>query len=161
MPIRPDLRQFYTPAAGWPAVRSRTLERAGGKFDERGKYLGGAKCEQCGKPDRESVETVTRPYGDSTAMFWRVAGTDWQGIIGGRKMFVATSHFSAPYFAGRTRIVAVVLTCAHLDHNSANNAPDNVFAWCQWCHLHHDAPQHKLTRCVRKDAARPLLQEAV
>lgn len=28
----------------------------------------------------------------------------------------------------------VVLTIAHLDHNPANNAPENLRAWCQRCH---------------------------
>jgi len=39
MPIRPDLRQYYKPPV-WAAVRCRILERAGGKFDAAGKYLG-------------------------------------------------------------------------------------------------------------------------
>ena len=34
----------------------------------------------------------------------------------------------------------VVLTIAHLDHNPANNAPENLRAWCQRCHNKFDAP---------------------
>jgi hypothetical protein len=54
MPIRPDLRQHY--GSVWQSVRARILERAGGKFDKKGKYLGGARCEQCKVPDQQRVE---------------------------------------------------------------------------------------------------------
>ena len=36
----------------------------------------------------------------------------------------------------------VVLTVAHLDHDTTNNKPDNLRAMCQCCHLTHDAKQH-------------------
>lgn len=38
----------------------------------------------------------------------------------------------------------VVLTTAHLDHNPANCADDNLQALCQHCHLCHDAALHAL-----------------
>jgi hypothetical protein len=50
--------------------------------------------------------------------------------------------------------------CAHLDHNVENNADSNLAWLCRFCHLTHDAGQHRETRSIRKDAARPLLQEA-
>ena len=40
----------------------------------------------------------------------------------------------------------VVLTIAHLDHDVTNNAPGNLRAWCQRCHLTYDAPHHVETR---------------
>jgi len=42
--------------------------------------------------------------------------------------------------------VKVVLTCAHLDHNPANNDESNLRALCQKCHLRHDQPQHAASR---------------
>ena len=33
----------------------------------------------------------------------------------------------------------VVLTIAHLDQQPENNDPSNLRAWCQRCHLRHDA----------------------
>jgi hypothetical protein len=50
MPIRPDLRWFYRRPA-WKAARLRVLARAGGRFTLLGEYLGGAKCEECGRED--------------------------------------------------------------------------------------------------------------
>lgn len=38
--------------------------------------------------------------------------------------------------------IKVVLTVAHLDHDPANNADENLAALCQRCHLMHDAKQH-------------------
>lgn len=38
--------------------------------------------------------------------------------------------------------IMIVLTIAHLDHDTANNADDNLLALCQRCHLHHDREHH-------------------
>jgi len=36
----------------------------------------------------------------------------------------------------------VVLTVAHLDHDTWNNADENLAALCQRCHLNHDHDLH-------------------
>jgi 5-methylcytosine-specific restriction endonuclease McrA len=36
----------------------------------------------------------------------------------------------------------VVLTVAHVDQQPENNAPTNLAAWCQRCHLNHDRPHN-------------------
>lgn len=40
----------------------------------------------------------------------------------------------------------VVLTVAHIDHDRNNNRFSNLAAWCQRCHLGHDAKQHAFNR---------------
>lgn len=40
------------------------------------------------------------------------------------------------------KIVKIVLTCAHLDHDPTHNDDSNLAALCQACHLRHDAQQH-------------------
>lgn len=40
------------------------------------------------------------------------------------------------------RVVEVVLTCAHIDHDVTNNDPDNLAVWCQLHHLRHDIGLH-------------------
>lgn len=46
VPIRKELLPLYrTPE--YLAARDRVRKRAGGSFDEGGRYLGGAHCEQC------------------------------------------------------------------------------------------------------------------
>lgn len=53
----------------------------------------------------------------------------------------------------------VILTVAHLDHDTANNTDGNLMALCQRCHLQYDAAHHaenaKATRAAKKaDAQR-------
>ena len=40
------------------------------------------------------------------------------------------------------RLLRIVLTIAHLDHDITNNTPDNLAALCQRCHLQHDQAHH-------------------
>lgn len=53
----------------------------------------------------------------------------------------------------------VILTTAHFDHNKDNNnyhpedktaSSNNLFHWCQRCHLTHDAKQHADNRRKNK-----------
>jgi len=46
----------------------------------------------------------------------------------------------------------VALTVAHLDHTPEHNAPGNLRAMCQRCHLAYDRGQHARTRRARKAA---------
>ncbi len=40
----------------------------------------------------------------------------------------------------------VVLACAHLNHDPTHNAPWNLKALCQRCHLIHDQAEHQRRR---------------
>ncbi len=46
--------------------------------------------------------------------------------------------------------IKVVLTIAHLDHNTQNNSDDNLKALCQKCHLNYDKDFHKTNRKNKK-----------
>lgn len=46
------------------------------------------------------------------------------------------------YFPVPTRIVGIVLTIAHLNHDPTDNRDENLRALCQWCHLDHDRRFH-------------------
>lgn len=50
------------------------------------------------------------------------------------------------------RIVLVVITTGHLDHQPENCDPENLRAWCQRCHLHYDRHHHAETRRRRRAA---------
>ena len=135
MPIRKDLRHLYR-TAEYKAARARVVERAGNR------------CEQCGKPNGEKVETVTYNI-DGPAMFWRSAGSGWIDHTGRANALPA----GWPWIS----IIRVVCTCAHLNHTAGDDRDENLKFLCQWCHLNLDKPQHKITRSIRKDQARPLL----
>lgn len=44
----------------------------------------------------------------------------------------------------------VVITVAHLDHDTTNSDPSNLRAWCQRCHLTYDVAHHWETRRKKK-----------
>ncbi|MGE5569819.1 MAG: hypothetical protein ACM3S5_12345 [Rhodospirillales bacterium] len=143
MPIRPELRHFYR-GPHWQTTRERILKRAGNK------------CEQCRKPNGKMVFTVCC----GSTMYWaRVGSSRWRNHRGAVTP-VRTILRAIP--TRKPRMIRVVLTIAHLDHTPGHDDDNNLRAWCQWCHLHHDQPHHIETRAatrVRKlDAARPLLQ---
>lgn len=52
------------------------------------------------------------------------------------------------------KLIKIVLTIAHLDHNPQNNNPNNLRALCQKCHLNYDLEHHKESR--RKNKKLPL-----
>lgn len=57
-------------------------------------------------------------------------------------------------FGPYPKIITIVLTVAHLDHNPGNNDESNLAALCQRCHLTHDRPEHiknaKVTRRAKR-----------
>jgi hypothetical protein len=42
------------------------------------------------------------------------------------------------------------LTVAHLNHDTTDNRPENLAAWCAPCHLRYDAQHHAETRKRKK-----------
>lgn len=56
-------------------------------------------------------------------------------------------------FGEYPKIIRVVLTTAHLDHDPANCALDNLRYWCQLHHLRYDAPRKARERRERNKRA--------
>lgn len=54
------------------------------------------------------------------------------------------------------RIIKIVLTIAHLDHDVSNNDDSNLAALCQLHHLRHDIKQHKKNSRETRDKKRGL-----
>lgn len=107
----------------WPIIRQRVLER-----DSH-------KCKQCGAPQHVHIMRSTiDPF------YWcmddpRTGGCrTWEGDL--------YKWSEAPEEYDTSRMIYVVLTVAHLDHNPQNNADDNLATLCQRCHLVWDKDQH-------------------
>jgi hypothetical protein len=136
MPIRPEFRRFYRGKA-WQLVRERIRARALNS------------CEACG------VRNHTRVYRRGGWWFDDVAH-HWRGPDG---------SFTFPPRGLRRRFVRIVCTISHTNHTPGDDYDDNLRFLCQWCHLNHDRRMHLAnssnTRKTKKDAGRPLLQEAV
>lgn len=53
-------------------------------------------------------------------------------------------------FGEYPKIIRIILTCAHLDHNVKNNADDNLMALCQLCHNRHDVEYRTRNRAMSR-----------
>lgn len=121
MPIRPDQMWFYP--IDWKELSSEIrFKRAG------------SCCERCRRPHRHLIVHLgDGRWWDSVASAWRDGD--------GRRRRQRPGHV-----LDRARTTYVVLACAHLDHNPGNNAPRNLAALCQRCHMLHDADEHRWQR---------------
>jgi len=153
MPIRPDLKKFYS-GPEWAATRRRILERAG------------HACEQCGKKAGHRVYVFSR----QGMQFWTYGGffiyhwtrcSDREHFTT-RELMVMFPDLWRPdpdddHIHLNMRLTRCVLTIAHLNHQAGDDRDENLKALCQWCHLNYDKPHHAETRATRKDGGRPLL----
>jgi hypothetical protein len=117
MPTRKEFRHFYT-GKEWEATRKRILERAG------------YKCEQCGKRDREVVETITGHALNDPVMYWRATSCGWRTWLGERAPRIVGASLRAG-IGGKIRTILVVLSVCHVNHVSGDDRDDNLKAWCQ------------------------------
>lgn len=83
------------------------------------------------------------------------ARADWQcecrgecGLHRGRRC--KERHGQSAQWAGGT----VILTTAHLDHDPANCADDNLKAMCQRCHNRYDMPYRRMNAANTRDRKR-------
>jgi hypothetical protein len=107
----------------WERIRERVLLRA----NER--------CEECG------VDNYAVGSRDTSGVFF-----DRNDIaeMGPDELF---ELFNTP----EPKPIKIVLTVAHLDHNTHNNRMSNLRAWCQRCHLAYDLEHHvKNARATRE-----------
>jgi len=118
MPIKPENRGRYP--ADWPEIRERILARAGRRCEWPGC---GAWHRALGYWRGERFVYLPRAL--------REAGVD-------RPCTIAAVD-------GPLKIIRIILTIAHLDHQPENCDPANLRAWCQRHHLAYDAEHHART----------------
>jgi hypothetical protein len=127
MPVRKDLRPLYGPPADWRALSDRVrFVRAGGR------------CERCRRPHGADVTCL--PDGrwhDAAVQLWR----DGAGIPVDRPANVELLL---------ARVTRVVLATCHREHDPRLIDDADLAAWCQRCHLIHDAPHHRMQRWLRR-----------
>lgn len=116
----------------WQAIRKQVQERAGDK------------CEGCGVANH--------------AVGARDRRGDWhdQDSIDNMNSDVGYSMFGE-----YPKIIRIVCTTAHLDHNPGNNDLDNLKFWCQACHNRYDSPMRVRNAALTRQAKREKIQPAL
>lgn len=119
MPIRREHRFFYP--IDWRELPAVTrFGRAKGH------------CEGCGRPHGQMVFHL----GDGR--WWDAEEGAWRDGHGQP----LTTPPMPEELPTRLRTTRVVLATAHRNHDTADNRPANLAAWCQRCHMIHDRPEH-------------------
>lgn len=129
MPILPENRDRYPD--NWDEIRGEILRRASNR------------CEFC---KAENHSEIWRGEGDDagTYMDWRC----WVYREDNGEWVRWAYKESGPY--NKERLVKVVLTIAHLDHQPEHNEPENLRALCQQCHNRYDVQHRQQTRRRRR-----------
>lgn len=144
MPIRPENQNRYP--KDWPAISASIRRRAGNRCEECGveNYALGGRLADCTWCPAQPTGTGNGPRGLS----WPAPGDQ--------------SWCTAPHETLRLRIVRIVLTVAHLNHQPEDCRPDNLRCWCQRCHNRYDAAERRRgiqSRARAKAAVADLFRE--
>ncbi|MDT0188595.1 hypothetical protein ABEV34_14430 [Methylorubrum rhodesianum] len=123
MPIRREHRFFYP--IDWRELSSVIrFGRAKGR------------CECCRRPHGRTVFHL----GDGR--WWDDEAASWRDGTGG----LICIEIGAADVLGEIRSTRVVLATGHRNHDTADNSPSNLAAWCQRCHMLHDRSEHQRRR---------------
>lgn len=99
----------------WKEIRAIILERA--------KHC----CEQCGVANY--------------AVGARDKRDEWHDE---KSIHHMNSDYGYSLFGEFPKMVKIILTISHTDHDITNNEHSNLHALCQRCHLRHDAKHHAI-----------------
>lgn len=105
----------------WKTISAQVREEAGNR------------CEWC------QVPNGARGARDTHGQWWDESQIDELSAYNARTIFGIELW-------GRVKILRIVLTVAHLDHDHTNHERSNLAALCQRCHLSYDRKQHAETR---------------
>jgi len=119
----------------------------------------GQRCKWCAVPNGAWIVRWTDKEGDGYTVYTHAENMKdgsyhaWNEDEGG--LCSEIDEFVPELGDGKP--IKVVLTVAHLDHDTANNTDENLAALCQKCHLTYDAKQHaahaKVTRARKRSEA--------
>jgi hypothetical protein len=126
MPIRPERMALYPGGSirspEWRAIRKRIGERSG------------LKCETCGAPHMEVIARGS--YNGRDAYLVLSTGEVFCAETGLKMAEIRLSDFNA------RRVLKIVLTVAHLNHDETCTDEEQMAHLCQRHHLRLDAKHH-------------------
>jgi hypothetical protein len=137
MPIKPENRGLYP--ADWKQISIAAKERAGWR---------------CAHPG-----CTARQYsvGRWLADIW-TPHVDYAESYGQARQYAAEYAFflfgDGPAPKGEAKVIVIVLTVAHLNHDPGDCRPENLAAMCQRHHLAYDQQHHNETAYATRMAKR-------
>lgn len=129
MPIRPENKARYP--KDWPSISARIRQRADNRCQDCGvkNYRLGGRDPKGDWHDASRLGTCPKPFPDPGVYSWCKGWPE------------------------QLRIVRIVLTVAHLDHQPENCADENLKALCQRCHNRYDMAERRRGTQERARAA--------
>ncbi len=118
----------------WKEIREQILLRAGGKI--RDPRIG-ARCEQCGV---RNYAVGHRKKGVFTPARGNVFYDCYQYAVSYSYARRIANKHNIWYGDTEPKLIVIVLTTSHKDHDVNNNELSNLLALCQQCHNRHDIP---------------------
>jgi hypothetical protein len=130
MPIKPENKALYP--ADWPAISEAAKEAAGWACQHPG-------CTAMHLDVGEWMGEHWKRY-DSGA-YMKPDSYTWARQKAAEQQWARYGDDPG----SPNKVIVIVLTVAHLDHDPTNCAPENLRAWCQRHHLRYDAKHHAET----------------
>jgi 5-methylcytosine-specific restriction endonuclease McrA len=130
MPVRPENRDRYP--ADWPAIAAAIRARAGNRCEACG-----VRNQALGGRTRDGTFLPALPRDCSGR---RPAPGEWAWCGRGFR----TEHL---------RVIRIVLTVVHLNHQPEDCRPENLRALCQRCHNRYDRAERRRGMRARARAA--------
>lgn len=135
MPIKPENKSLYP--KNWKEIVANVRERSGDR------------CEWEGCNCKNGADGVRYPDGRFEEIPPPFPEVDPHGTWFDRDFWEV----------GGAKLIHVVLTTAHLDHDPTNSDLSNLRHWCQYHHLRYDAKHHaetaRTTRRTRELQTQP------
>ncbi|WP_341909620.1 hypothetical protein [Ferrovibrio terrae] len=116
MPIKPENRSRYP--ADWPQIAQAIKD--GARW----------RCQKCG------VKHAALGGRDADGLWYSAGSIDCSGRMPARG--TEAWCYRDGHRPMHLRIVQIIITVAHLDHQPENCDPENLRAWCQRCHNLYD-----------------------
>lgn len=128
MPIRKDLKHLYP--KHWKQLSQQLKEQAGWC------------CQACGVPQYAIAYWQDGQYHLIKGSYYY----DQLEYTSNYKTALAAKKHLSEWCDYPQKLIVVVLTTAHLDHDPTNNTPENLRVLCAHCHLKHDQAHHVESR---------------
>lgn len=138
MPIKPENRGRYP--SDWKAIRAAIMERSGSRCEHRDASAHRCRAEHMalGYWREGNLWRLPEGFEQLQRRCWQ-----WVPLPHALRESGVDKPLTLQTAEGQLKIIRIVLTIAHLDHQPENCAPENLRALCQRHHLAYDHDHHR------------------